>query len=571
MMAKAELLLFSLLLCFVVHGQTANRYDVVLTEIMADPTPPVGLPNAEYVEIKNVSPTPFNLSGWQLSDATSTATINTSFILQPDSIVILCGTSNVAAFSVYGRTIGVPSFPSLDNDGDVLTLRSQQGRLIHTVAYTTDWYGNEAKKDGGWSLEMIDPKNPCGGKDNWKASVNNLGGTPGKINSVNGTNADATPPQLKRAYALDSVNLVLVFNEPLDSASGATIGNYSLNGVNIASAITLSPQFNAVQLKLTSPLQLSTVYTITATNVTDCKGNAIGAYNKTKIGLPSMPLKNDAVINEILFNPKTPGSDYVEIYNRSKKIIDASKLYVANRSTAGAVASLKQISAEPFYLFPDDYLVVTEDGAILKQQYFVKNEDALLQVSSLPSYPDDKGDVVLIDLNGTLVDEVAYDKDWQFGLIDNPDGVALERIDPDGPSQSKSNWHSAAASVGYGTPTYKNSQYKLAEEVKAAVEISPKVFSPDNDGRDDIATISYKVEEPGYVANVIIFDAAGRLIRHLVKNDLIGLKGSWVWDGLGVNRNKLPIGTYVVFAEIFNLQGKKKGFKQAIVLMRQLN
>ena len=97
------------------------------------------------------------------------------------------------------------------------------------------------------------------------------------------------------------------------------------------------------------------------------------------------------------------------------------------------------------------------------------------------------------------------------------------------------------------------------------------VFSPDNDGRDDIATISYVTEEPGYVANVIIFDASGRIVRHLVKNDLLSLKGSWHWDGLGENQNKLPIGTYIVFAEVFNLQVKRQGFRKTIVLARQLN
>lgn len=570
-MPKTKLLLFFLLLCYAATAQVANRYEVVITEIMADPTPVVGLPNAEYLEVKNVSSTAFSLSGWRLSDATGTATIGTSFLLQPDSSVILCGMANVAAFSAYGRTIGIASFPSLDNDGDVLTLRSPQNRIIHTIAYATDWYGNEAKQEGGWSLEMIDPKNPCGGKDNWKASTNNLGGTPGKINSVNGTNTDNTPPQLKRAYALDSLNIVLVFNEPLDSLSGAGATNYSLPGLSVASVTIVPPRFTTAQLKFAQPLQSSTIYTITANNITDCKGNAIGAYNKARIGLPQTPVANDVVVNEILFNPKTPGGDYVEIYNRGRKVVDASKLYIANRGNSGAVASVRQISAEPFYLFPEDYLVVTDDAAMLKQQYLVKNEDALLQLSSLPSYPDDKGHVVLIDLNGTIVDEVAYDKDWQFGLIDNPDGVALERIDPDGSSQNKSNWHSAAASVGYGTPTYKNSQYKQTVDVKATIEISPRVFSPDNDGRDDIATVSYKVDEPGYVANLFIFDAAGRLVRQLVKNDLLSLKGAWIWDGLGENRNKLPIGTYIVFTEIFNLQGKKRSFKQAIALARPLN
>jgi hypothetical protein len=570
-LTKTLLTFFLLVVSICSSAQTASRFDVVITEIMADPTPVVGLPNAEYIEVKNVSSIPFNINGWKLSDATSTATITTNFVLQPDSILILCANSNVAAFSVYGRTIGVNSFPSLDNDGDALALRSPQNKTIHTVAYTIDWYGNEAKKDGGWSLEMIDTKNPCGGKDNWKASVNNLGGTPGKTNSVNGVNADVTPPQLKRAYAVDSVTIILVFNEPLDSATGAAAANYNLPGFIIASAITMAPQFQTVQLKLSSPLQSSTIYNITATNVTDCKGNAIGAYNKSKTGLPQTPDVQDIVVNEILFNPKTPGSDYVEFYNKSKKIIDASKLYIANRNITGAVASLKKISEEPFYIFPDEYITVTDDAAVVKMQYLVKNEDALLQLPSLPSFPDDEGNVVLIDINGSILDEVPYKDDWHFGLISTADGVALERIDPSAKSGDKSNWHSAASTAGFGTPTYKNSQYKIVESTKATIEVLPKIFSPDNDGIDDIATINYKVEESGYVANVTIFDAGGRIVKYLVRNALLGLSGKWNWDGLDEKQRKLPIGTYIIYTEIFNLRGKRKEIKNVVVLARKLN
>ncbi|MDB5206150.1 MAG: hypothetical protein JWR72_1225 [Flavisolibacter sp.] len=570
-MAKTKLLTLALLAGVTSLAQSANRYDVVITEIMADPTPVAGLPNAEYIEIKNVSATTFTINGWRLSDATSTATIGTSFALQPDSSLILCANSNVAAFSVYGRTIGVTSFPSIDNDGDVLTLRSPQNKIIHTVAYKSGWYRNEAKSEGGWSLEMIDPKNPCTGGDNWKASVNNLGGTPGKTNSVNGVNADARPPQLMRTYATDSVTVILIFNESLDSLSGAAVANYSLAGFAIIAATTLAPQFETVQLKLGAPLLPSTVYTITATNVTDCKGNAIGAYNKVRIGLPQMPATEDVVINEILFNPKTPGTDYVEFYNRSKKVIDASKLYIASRSNAGAVASLKKIAEEPFYIFPGDYFVVTDDAAVLKMQYLVKGEDAVLQLASLPSLPDDEGTVVLIDINGTIIDEVHYKDDWHFGLIDNKEGVALERIDPAGGSADKDNWHSAASTAGFGTPTYKNSQYKLIESINAIIEVLPKIFSPDNDGTDDIVTVSFKVEASGYVANVTIFNASGRVVKYLVRNALLGLNGKWNWDGLGEKNQKIPIGTYIVFTEIFNLEGKRKSFKNTVVLARKLN
>ena len=200
----------------------------------------------------------------------------------------------------------------------------------------------------------------------------------------------------------------------------------------------------------------------------------------------------------------------------------------------------------------------------------VQNPDAVFVVSSLPSFPDDAGDVILLNFQGAVVDEVKYKDDWQFALLDNPDGVSLERIDPDGPSQDAGNWHSAASTARFGTPTYKNSQYKLLQSINATIEVTPKVFSPDNDGRDDIATVQYKTTEPGYIANITIYDANGRPVRNLVKNGTLGLQGSWVWDGLDDKRFKLPVGTYILFTEIFNLNGKKESFKNVVVLARPL-
>jgi len=571
-MFSKTLLVLLLLIPFFIQAQVANRFDIVITEIMADPSPAVSLPNAEFIEIKNISVTPYQLNGWKLSDASSTATITTNFILQPDSVAILCSNSNVTAFSVFGRTIGVSSFPSLDNDGDVLTLRSPQGKVIHALNYTFDWYQNEVKKDGGWSLEMIDTRNPCGGMSNWKASVDPNGGTPGKKNSVDGVSNDTAPPQLLRTYALDSITVVALFNESLDSTSATALSNYSFSNNLVVSSVTPQPPlFNSAVLKLTMPLQKQTVYTLTVNNVKDCKGNIIGVYNKAKTGVAQEASRNDVVINEILFNPRPNAYDYVELYNRSNKIVDANKLFIANRNSSGVLNSIKKISEIPFYIFPDDYIAVTEDAISLQHEYLVSNPQNVLLLSSLPSFPDDKGTVVVTNSQGNVVDEVAYSEKWHFALINNNEGIALERIDPNDSSQKQSNWHSAASTAGYGTPGYKNSQFKQTSSVNAMIDVSPKVFSPDNDGYDDIATINYQVSEPGYVANVTIFDANGRIVRYMVKNALLGLKGSWNWDGLNENGQKLPIGNYIIFTEIFNLQGKKKQFKNTVVLARRLN
>ena len=561
-----------ILLFLPLYSLAQNRYDVVIDEMMADQTPQISLPNNEWIELKNVSANPINLQNWRIGDVTGQSGPMPNFVLQPDSFVIVCTGSAVAAMQVYGRVISVTSFPSLDNDGDQLYLKSNTGVTIHAVSYSLSWYQNAVKSDGGWSLEMIDTKNPCAGISNWKASTDARGGSPGMKNAVDAVNNDQSAPSIKNAYAIDNLNIVIVFDEPVDSLKGATLANYSIDGgLNIQSATCISPLFDKVQLRLTTAIQANTVYNITVNNVTDCKNNSIGSKNKAKVGLPVDAALAEMVINEILFNPKSGGYDYVEFYNRSNKIFDANKLYVANRNGSGVISSPKLISPIPYYIFPGAYLVVTEDVINLSLDYMVQNPDAVFVVSSLPSFPDDEGNVILLNSQGAVVDEVKYKDDWQFALLADLNGVSLERIDPDGISQEATNWHSAASTAGFGTPTYKNSQYKLLQSINATIEITPKVFSPDNDGRDDIATIQYKTTEPGYVANITIYDANGRPVRNLVKNATLGLQGYWIWDGLDDKKLKLPVGTYILFTEMFNLNGKKEIIKNVVVLARQLN
>ena len=560
----------------VISQAQAIRNDVVIDEIMADPNPPAqlqnGLPEVEFIELKNVSQRTLNLNGWKISDATTTATINSNLMLQPDSFVVIGSTNAAAMLSIYGRCVGVSNFPSLDNEGELLYLTSKDGKLIHAVEYSSTWYRNAVKSNGGWTLEMIDTKNTCSGSSNWTASANTVGGTPGKKNSVDALNKDQMPPALLRSYATDSMNIILVFDEPLDSLSAAIATNYFISDdIGTAlSAIAVSPLFNRVMMRLNRPLQRNKVYVVITKKVNDCAGNEIGAVNSARVGITAPADSFDVAVNEILFNPKPDGVDYVELYNRSEHIIDLKDLYIANRSISGIPGSLKQLSVSSHLLFPQDYMVITENANIIKQQYYAKNPEAFLELSSLPSYPDDRGTVVLLNATGRLIDEVSYSEKWHFKLIDNNEGVALEKIDYNKSSQDFGNWHSASTSSGYGTPTYQNSQFRAGSEIEGSLSVAPVVFSPDNDGFDDFATITYRFPEPGYVCNITFYNANGLPVRYLTRNALCGLTGYFRWDGLDEKNNRLPVGIYVMISDVFNLKGKTKKFKTPVVLARRL-
>jgi hypothetical protein len=545
-------------------------FDVLIDEIMADPTPLNGLPDAEWIELRNRSAFEVNLQNWKIGKPSGLSGSMPSYILKPDSFVIVCTGSAVAALSAFGPVLSVTSFPSLSNTGDLLYLQDASGNTIHTVNYTDAWYQNELKKDGGWTLEMTDTQNPCAGASNWKASTDPSGGTPGRKNSNDASNPDDISPKLLRAYAPDSVHITLVFDEPLNAVSAALTTGYTVSdGIgNPITAIAISPLFDRVSLELATALQRNRIYTVTVNTLSDCVNNGIGTSNTARVGLYEHTDSLDMVVNEVLFNPSPASNDYVEIYNRSNKILNLRQAYLANLNTSGVISSITQLSAEDYLLFPGDFMVATDNADLVKATYITQNPDAFIQIT-MPSFNDDEGNVILLNEQGNIVDQLAYKDDWHFKLISNEEGVSLERIDYNAPTQQEQNWHSAASSAGYGTPTYKNSQFRVDASVQGEIKTEPEIVSPDNDGRDDFASILYSFPEPGYVANITVFDAVGRTVRVLQRNALCGIKGSYRWDGLGDKNQQLPSGIYIVYTEVFNLSGKTKKFKNSIVLARK--
>jgi hypothetical protein len=548
-------------------SQVAKRLDVVIHELMADPAPQVGLPNSEFIELRNVSAAAFNLRNWKISDGSSTSTINVNYILQPDSCVIICPSAALAAFSALGPAISVTGFPSLNNDADVITLVSPEGRTIHSIAYDISWFQNAVKSDGGWALEMIDAHNPCGTSDNWGASRDPAGGTPGRKNSIEAIRTDRQPPALVRTYTIDSVTIAAVFDEPLDNLVATQASSYSLDkGIAVTNALPLAPLFRQVMLQTAQPLLKNMTYTLTVSGITDCAGNSIGLMNSARVGLPADAGNEDAVINEVLFNPAGNGTDYIELYNRSGKVLDAAALFIGQRNSTGNIGAVRKLSEQPFLFFPGDHLVFTENPALAQAQYVVQHPGNLLVLNSMPSLPDDKGNIILLNAPGDIIDELSYDEDWHFPLLHDRQGVALERIDPGRRGQDRINWTSAASDVRYGTPTYRNSQYRSSAALQGRIDVTPAVFSPDNDGRDDHCFIHYQLAAPGKVGTVTVYDVDGNVVRDLSPPATLSEKGFFRWDGLNNKGDRVPSGIYIIHTLLFDLGGSVKNFKNTVTL-----
>jgi hypothetical protein len=554
----------------------AERFDIVINELMADPDPVVQLPNFEYLELYNRSNKAISLKDWKLGKPTTQTDAKFSdVVMLPNTYLVVCGASAVGEFSNFTYPLGLTGFPSLTNSGDKIYLKDAAGSLIHYVEYSDTWYKSSVKKNGGWSLEMIDANNPCSGGENWAESTNDNGGTPGIKNSVAKNNPDESLPNIARAALVNSTTLGITFSESLDSAIASNPNFYLVNnGVgNPANVQAVGFGFKRVLLQFAQPFQQGVIYAVRVNGIKDCAGNAIGINDTARFAVPDTMNREDVIINEILFNPKTAGVDYMELYNRSQKIFDVSKIVIEERDVneTSKILEVSDTLTEPLLMFPQDYLVFTTNPSIVSTQYNVKHPEALITCKNFPNYPDKEGIAVVKLFNGITIDSLYFSEKWQYPLIDDRNGVALERIDFNKPTNDKSNWHSAASDIGFGTPTYLNSQFYSTGIADDAITIDPEVFTPDNDGIKDFTLIRYKFTEAGYRASIRMYDAVGREIKYLVKAELLGAEGEFQWDGTDNDNQKARTGIYTAMVEVFNLQGKVKRFKKNVVLGARLD
>lgn len=549
----------------------SQRFDIVFNELMVNSRPEVALPPFDWLELYNTTELPINIKGWVLQHGTTMRELPEAFV-PPRGYLVLTTEAAFPYMKEYGNVAAVPglSANALTIGGTRLVLWDSDQKLVSFVEYTDKWYRNPAKSSGGWSLEKMDPYNFCQGVENWKASEDPRGGSPGTTNSVRTDNPDLSPPRLLRAGIIDSLNVVLWFSEPMDDAKLWVTDHYGVDYDigNPLKATPVSPCFSSVHLHLAEPLQKNVIYIVSVSEeLTDCAGNKI-TNTTARLALPYLANNNDLIINEVLFNPPYFGARYVELFNRSTFVFDMSDYLLASEDTLeNVLITLQNISEDSFLLFPGDYLVLSADTSAVKRTFLTPSPDSFLELDGMPRMTNAEGIIVLANKSHHVIDRIHYSETMHLPLLSNVKGVALERIHPDRPTGDRFNWHSASASSGFGTPAYQNSQHGTHSGPEGVdVEVVPAVFAPDGSGTDDLLHIHYSVEEPGYVANVSIYDSRGRLVRKLARGELMAASGVFTWDGTTDAGQKAAIGVYVLHLEFFNKKGSVRSVKRTAVL-----
>jgi len=537
------------------QAQAPSEGDIIITEIMADPTPVIGLPDAEFIEIYNRSDKVIDLSSLSIVSDDSPDALTGDLIL-PGEYAIICDDGFASDFTPFGNVAFTTTMPALTNAGDFVMIEDNAGMEIDRVDYSNSWFEDEDKAAGGWTLERIGAQADSNCSGNWRGSNNNNGGTPGAENSINGQFTDTEAPQVVSVVAIDAFSLLVTFSKSVSSEEAREELNYTVdNGLSISSANIQNANNTAVLLLLSGEMQSGEIYNLTVSNaISDCLGNMAESDATRTFGLAEEMEPLDVVINEILFNPRSGGVDYVEFYNRSNKIFNFSSF-----------------TSAPFQFLPGEYVVITENPDIVLSNFTVENPQNLF-LGDLPSLPNAGGEIVLVS-GGITIDSFAYSEDQHYELLSDLNGVALERISPDAATNEDGNWNSAASNVGFGTPTAKNSQFTTTEPIENGefFQIPTPRVSPDSDGFEDLLLINYKFDELGYIGNIKIFDNQGRLVKTLINNELLGASGILSWDGSTNDKAKARIGIYVFWAEIFRPDGTVIMQKEAIVVAGQLN
>ena len=557
--------MLSILMSFLI-AQVAS---LLISEIMYDPDPAVGLPVFEYVEWVNVGGDTVDITGWQWV-AGDKVRVVTGGKLYPGGRIIVCSPSGAPFFTAFGPVLAMESFPALRNTGDRLSLVSPEGITVNSVEYSPDQFPDVLKSNGGWSLELTDLVNYCNAAA-WMPSVDPSGGTPGRENSQYFNLPESETPMLIRAAGYDDHLFVLLFSGTLYPA--LDMNNYTciVSPGSMRAIPSRAPVYGFPGLFFFFPenQDRNLAYTIELSGtVTSCTGSN-AQLRQVPLGFPVQPETGDVVITEIMFDPRVDQPEFVEVFNRSERVIDLRNCILARANAAGSIISFSDQQAISYWLFPRCFAVITTSAATFLKAWPFTDPAAAVERSDMPSLTNVESQLILMDRNQKRLDVVTYSPDWHYPYLDETKGVSLERIDFNASGTDRSNWFSASSSSGYSTPGSLNSTLINAGESKGEFFTLESTIGYATDPLSAVrVTVSYRFESAGWFLRMNVFNCRGMPVKTIYPFGMAAMEGEVGWDGLDSAQQLVPDGIYLIVADYYHPTGKKGRWKKACAIIR---
>lgn len=542
---------------------------LLISEIMYDPDPVVGLPPYEYAEWYNAGADTVDLAGWQwvVGDKVRQAG---SGRISPGGFVIVCSPAAAPAFRALGQVIAMESFPALRNTGERLILVNPAGIAVHTVDYSPGQFTDALKANGGWSLELADLSQACSPAA-WMPSADPSGGTPGKPNSRRITLPPPEIPRLIRAAGYNDQSFVLLFSGTLNPQ--LNMNNYAcrLMPGDIPAPAISCPEYGVPGLFFHLPEDLDRSLTYTADlagTVDDCSGRE-ARLRTVQLGFPAEPDSAGVVITEVMFDPQPGQAEFVEVYNRSGRMVDLQGLILARAGAGGGILAFSDQQTLSYWLFPDGYAVFTADGPSFAKAWPSADPAVIAERTDMPALASGESQLILMDRNQKILDRATYSSDWHYPYLDENKGVSLERLDAGAPGTDRANWFSASAASGGATPGAKNSS-SVSQPAEAAGKFSLTTAAGYSEisGGPVPVVVSYRFEEAGWFLRMHMYNSAGQPVREIFPFGLASTEGVICWDGLDEEQGRVPDGIYLAVADYYHPSGKRGRWKIACALLR---
>ena len=255
--------------------------------------------------------------------------------------------------------------PSLNNSGDVAVIKDSSETLVDSIYYLPSWGGST----GGKSLERISTEGESIDEENWKTSESKFNGTPGKINSVSQKGYDLSVTVIKPSKYYAIVGEQFQFNLKVKNIGVNPSSNYTIKIFNDLNKDSIAQNDELVKQIYNSSMESkdSLLFSINLSDIVRGKNYFIISIETEKdddlennntffgiIGVEINEFRNDVVINEIMYNPANSEPEWIELYNKSTKIINLKNYSVADERDTVRVVE-KSVS-----LNPGEYFVILQ-------------------------------------------------------------------------------------------------------------------------------------------------------------------------------------------------------------------
>ncbi|MCL6100648.1 MAG: lamin tail domain-containing protein [Bacteroidetes bacterium] len=271
------------------------------------------------------------------------------------------------------------------------------------------------------------------------------------------------------------------------------------------------------------------------------------------------------IINEIMYDPATTNSEYLEFYNTSNDSIQLGGMQIK----LGASSKVK-LSNSFLKIPPKEYFVLAADTTIFQNYSWLKTESNVQIASNSFSLLNDGEMLVLKDMSGNTLDSLFYSPSWHNKNVVTTKNKSLERLNPALNSNDKSNWSTSVSNYG-GTPGRINSIFTENLSRESSVTINPNPFSPDNDGFEDFTIINLDLNQALSQVRIKIYDNQGRVVRTLENSRPSASKNSIIFDGLDDTGKPLRIGIYILLIEaVSSSDSSTQTLKTPVVIARKL-